>query len=219
MKKSRQPIRIDLPWRATYGKAPFFCILALTLLLRWYHIDYLSLWGDELFSRYYYELMGPSYMVGPGLIEEPTPPLYYFLLECWMGLFGGSETGMRSLSVTASLLAGIVAYLLGEELGGRRLALLGMLLFALCPTAIFYAQEARAYALTTAVAGVALLGIAHFLREPCELRGLRYYFGGALVATYLHATMVFFVAACGLSVLCYLLMARMPSRGLSLIHI
>jgi mannosyltransferase len=187
-------------------------IFAVAVILRVFHLDYLSLWNDETFSRYYYDLFGPKYMLTEGRLLEPTPPLYYFVLEAWSRLFGHSAVGMRSLSVVASLVALPLVYAVAREVSSRTVALVSAALFAVSPMAVFYSQEARVYMLTVSMAAIMLLGIARYLRDP-RTANLLLYGGGAMLGLYSHATMAFMVAACNLVVLAYLLLTPSAERG------
>src|SRR5262249_32757355 len=109
--------------------------------LRFYHISYLSLWGDEAFSRFYYQT-GLHFMWTQDLHSERSPPLYYTAIGAWIHLFGSSEAALRSLSAVASTFATFLIYLLGVELLDRKHAILAAALFALSATEIYYAQEA-----------------------------------------------------------------------------
>jgi mannosyltransferase len=128
--------------------------LGLTLLLatalRFFRLAGQSLWSDE----------GNSVALaqaGLGEIAARTaldihPPLYYWLLHIWMGLFGGSEIAIRSLSAVAGVLLVAVAYVLGTRLFSARVGLLAAFVAAVSPFQVYYAQEARMYTL------LALLG-------------------------------------------------------------
>ena len=96
-----------------------------------YHLGTASLWSDEIFSRYYADIFGLRYVLTDGLSKETNPPTYYLLLHAWIGLWGASEAALRSLSVVACTLSVPATYLLGRELAGKSLGLLGALLFAL----------------------------------------------------------------------------------------
>jgi mannosyltransferase len=183
---------------------PLLClgaIASLCVILRLIHLGSLSLWTDEIFSRYYYQLFGLKFLWTEGLRAEPTPPLYYILLAGWMRVFGTSEQAIRSLSVAASVLALPLLYLLGRELGTRSQALLGSLLFALSPFALYFAQEARAYALTLIPATAVLVAVARFLRDPRATAVLVGYAVAAILCLYTHATLLLLLAACNLAVL------------------
>jgi mannosyltransferase len=183
-----------------------YAILAMILLLglafRLFHLDYLSLWNDETFSRYYYQ-SGIRYMWTEGLQWESSPPLYYMAIGVWMQIFGTGETGMRSLSVAASLGAIILVYALGREMLSRRQALLAAALFAASATQIYFAQEARPYSLLLLPVAATLLLCARYLRGQNNAWNLACYATSALLCIYTHATMVFFVGACGVTVLAW----------------
>src|SRR3984957_8492111 len=131
-------------------------ILILCVALRVYHLGSASLWSDEIFSRYYADIFGLHYVLTDGLSKETNPPTYYLLLHAWIGVWGASEAALRSLSVVACTLSVPATYLLGRELAGKSLGLLGALLFALCPTSLYFAQETRVYALLMLAGAVVL---------------------------------------------------------------
>ena len=194
---------------ASWRRAAF--LLAATMLLaaglRAYDIGAASLWNDELFSRYYARL-GLRYMWTYGFSLETTPPTYYTLLVGWMHTFGDSEAAMRSLSLVASVATVPLVCALAREFTDARRALLAALLFALSPMQIYFAQEARAYALMLLPVALALLGMARCLRQPRAARHLVPYALGATLAVYVHTTAILLVAALNLAFL-----ASMPGRG------
>ncbi|HEU0216817.1 MAG TPA: glycosyltransferase family 39 protein [Stellaceae bacterium] len=174
-------------------------IVVCGVSLRFYHLSYLSLWSDEAFSRFYYET-GLPYMWTEGLQRESSPPLYYMALGGWIQLFGSSEAALRSLSAVTSSLAIPLIYILGKELFDRPHGLAAAALFALSPTAIYYAQEARAYALLLLPVLTTLIACARLLRNSAGLGSLALYVAGAIASIYTHTTMLFFVTACAIAV-------------------
>jgi mannosyltransferase len=132
----------------------FRCALFLTLLLaaglRFYRLAGQSFWSDE----------GNSVALARASLAEIAartaldihPPLYYWLLHGWMQLFGDSEVAVRSLSAAAGVLLVALIYRLGARLFDTWGGLLAAFIAALSPFQIYYAQEARMYAL------LALLG-------------------------------------------------------------
>jgi uncharacterized membrane protein len=187
-------------------------IIVLCMALRAYHIGAASLWSDEIFSRYYGDLFGLHYLVTDGLSSEPTPPTYYLLLRGWIALWGGSEGALRSLSALASTLCIPVAYLLGRELIGKQQGMLGGLLLALCPMSLYFAQEARVYALFMLATAFALWGAAVFQRDPSSRKAAVFYALPSTLCLYLHATGVLFVVACGGAVWLFLLTQGVRGR-------
>ncbi|PIR80868.1 hypothetical protein COU24_01605, partial [Candidatus Kuenenbacteria bacterium CG10_big_fil_rev_8_21_14_0_10_39_14] len=47
---------------------------------------------------------------------ENNPPLHYWLLHCWIGIFGETEISVRLSSVLFSILGIIALYFLGKKL-------------------------------------------------------------------------------------------------------
>lgn len=192
-------------------------ILVGGIFLRIYNLSYLSLWNDEAFSRYYFKL-GLSFMWTEGLRSESSPPLYYMAIGAWIQLFGGSEAALRSLSVVSSSLAIVLVYALGRELFGPRQGLTASALFALSATQIYYAQEARPYALLLIPVGLILLACARYLRKPGSPLTLLLYALAALLGVYTHTTIILFTAACGLIVLVAVCDTGQPFGGSAARH-
>ena len=181
-----------------------FIALGLTIILcaavRFYHIGAASLWTDEILSRYYGQVFDLHYQFTAGLVTEPSPPTYTLLLRGWMALFGYSEAAMRSLSTVACILCIPVVYLLGRELAGKWQGMLAALLFALCPSNVYFAQEARVYALFTLSASIVLWAVAVLLRDPRSLKAAIGYILFGTLGLYLHATGLLFIVACAIAV-------------------
>lgn len=173
-------------------------IIVLGALLRALHIGAASLWNDELFTVYYAKL-GFHFLWTRGFVLETNPPVYDTLALGWMAMFGQSEAAIRSLSAVVSVLTIPVVFLLGRELLGTAKGLLAALLFAVLPSNLYYAQEARAYALMALCLAIAMLGMARALRAG---RGGWLLYGvGAVGAIYVHATSLLVVAAMNLALL------------------
>jgi mannosyltransferase len=105
------------------------------------------LWFDEGLSVDL-ALAPPRYV----LETIDRPPLYYLLLHRWAGVAGLSPFTLRFFSAWWGTLALPLFYRLGRELLGRRGGdwALGLAVFS--PFYVYYAQEARTYALTLSLA-------------------------------------------------------------------
>ncbi len=89
--------------------------------------------------------------------EPQSPPVYYLLSRWWTQLFGSSVTVQRSLSAYISLLAFPSMYWLCLELFGSSLAAwIGVILIAISPFHLIFAQEVRMYGAWTVT--ILLLG-------------------------------------------------------------
>ena len=78
--------------------------------------------------------------------EPQSPPIYYLLSRWWTQLFGNSIKVQRSLSAFISLLAFPSMYWLCLELFGSSLAAwIGVIIIAISPFHLIFAQEVRMY--------------------------------------------------------------------------
>jgi mannosyltransferase len=128
----------------------WYLLVALALVagavLRFACIGRQSIWFDEGYTAWLVA-HSPSEIIR--LVRADTaPPLYYLLLHYWTDLFGRSEAALRSLSALASVLTLILAVDVARRLLSRPIALAAAAwALALCFFAVWFAQEARAYAL------------------------------------------------------------------------
>jgi mannosyltransferase len=121
-------------------------VILLAFGLRLYHLDYQSLWRDEvdalLFARQGLAELLPLFTT-PG----HNGPLYYVILHFWIRLAGDTEFALRFLSLVCGVLAVPVIYLLGRRWVGKMGSLVAALLCATSPYLVWYAQEGKMYAL------------------------------------------------------------------------
>ncbi len=124
-------------------------LLLITLLalgLRLYHLDAQSLWYDEGFSVYLARMDLAE--ITARTATDIQPPLYYYLLHAWIGLFGDKEGTLRGLSLLFGVCAVPLMYAVAWQLFRSRLAgLLAALLVAVSPLHVWYGQETRMYTL------------------------------------------------------------------------
>jgi 4-amino-4-deoxy-L-arabinose transferase-like glycosyltransferase len=131
--------------RTTTRTLALALILLLATGLRFYRLDAQSLWNDEGNAARAAER-------SPSLILEAAegdihPPGYYLLLHFWRAMVGQSEFALRSLSSLCGVLTVALTYVLGQRAGREGVGLGAALLGALAPLGVYYAQEARMYAL------------------------------------------------------------------------
>jgi hypothetical protein len=139
----------------------------------------------------------------PGdLRMDGSPPLYYMLLNLWMGVVGRSEEATHALSLLCAVLAIPVAWWAGGMLFGRRAAWMAAVLAATNPFLTHYAQETRMYALAALLSLVATAAFvrAFACRSAGGTRRWAVVFAVALAALlYTHNWGLFLTAGCGLA--------------------
>src|SRR5512139_1093756 len=89
-------------------------ILILAAMLRFFQLDAQSFWNDEGTSARVAERSLP--LITAASIGDIHPPLYYYALHSWRGVFGESEFALRSLSATLGVILVWLIYLLGRQL-------------------------------------------------------------------------------------------------------
>ncbi|MFG1653932.1 glycosyltransferase family 39 protein [Micromonospora sp. NPDC049275] len=149
--------------------APALLTLAVTLT----GLGSAQLWRDEL-ATWSAASRSPGDLARlAGTIDAATGP-YYLLMHIWTTVFGDSTIAIRAPAVLAMTVAAGLLAVLGARLVDRRTGLLAGLLFAVLPSTSRYGQEARPYALATALAVLATLLLVTALRRPGWVRWAGY---------------------------------------------
>jgi len=205
--------------RSKTWTAAAIAVLLLAAGLRFYRLDSQSLWADEGNSA---ALSARSLaVIARDAAADIHPPLYYWLLHAWTGLFGRSEIALRSLSVVLSI--GLVALIfgLGRQLSGIFVGLAAAIVAALSPFQIYYAQEARMYTLAAFLAAGTMYALVAFTRTSIPPLSLKFlppcflYILGATAGLYTHyAFPVMLLVTNVLFGLWWLAMWRKPGRWL-----
>lgn len=163
-------------------------IVVLGVAIRAYGLGAESLWFDETFTATVILDRGLESILLDLPAEDPHPPLYYLLLELWTSVVGVSAVGLRSLSVFADALSMVLVYAVAARLYDRRVGLVATLLFALSPFYVWYAQEARMYALVTLFAVASFYMLLVIVRgDDRWWRGDWGYVGATIALCYTHA--------------------------------
>jgi mannosyltransferase len=137
--------------------------LLLALALRFYRIEAQSLWYDEGNSARLAERS--IRLIIEGAAGDIHPPLYYLLLKLWRSAFGESEAALRALSAMCSTFTVLFAYLIGRTFNWQT-GWLAAFLLAGMPFTIYYAQEARMYALLALWAAISTWAILALRDRP-----------------------------------------------------
>lgn len=148
-----------------------FIVASLGNISRW------SVWFDEAYGIY---ITRASYAEMTALTAKDVhPPLYYWILKAWQGVFGNSELALRSLSLLGMVVAIVFVYLIVKKLFNTRTATWSLVLMSLTPLLIRYSEEARMYGLASAIVAAASYVLILATEKPSRKKWLLY---GALVA-------------------------------------
>ncbi len=163
---------------------PIYGIVLLAFALRVYRLVDHSLWFDETLSWWVATTDIPRFLLPYGAYT----PLYYLLVGA-VSFLGKSEFLLRFPSVFFGVLSVVMIERVGRRAGGARVGLLAALLLAIDPFAIWFAQDARMYAMVPFFVLVAMDG---FMRAT-EGQGWRRMIVGAAAAYFTHTISLFIV--------------------------
>lgn len=159
------------------GSTIFFLALILTLAsgLRWFGLDFQSLWLDELYTM---NMANPENnwadIYRLSFTHDPLSVLYFVLLNSFFKLAGYSALSAKLFSSIFGLSAVFMCFLLGKRLLSARVGLFAAFLMAINPFAITYSQEARVYTMYLFTAALAFYSLFNFINRPSNKTALVY---------------------------------------------
>jgi mannosyltransferase len=165
-------------------------ILALAMAVRFYGLTASAIWADEGSSLLLSEYAMDDLWFHAA--HDVHPPLYFFMLRGWIGLFGDGIWSIRGMSAIPGVVAVGLGIALTRQLSTRRAAVLAGVLLALFPTAVRYSQEVRMYSLLAVWLLGATLALVYWVRQPQRTRYLAAYSLLMAAAFYTH----YFTALC-----------------------
>ncbi len=127
-------------------------IVLLAFALRAYRLGAPAIWWDESLSVYratrdLATIFANTILIQNVVTHDLQPPLYFAILHFLVRAFGTGEFALRFLSVMANVATVPLLYALARRWLSMPIALVAALLGALSPFYVWYAQEARPYAL------------------------------------------------------------------------
>ena len=120
-------------------------LVLLALALRLYHIGDRSLWLDETYTAHAVRYATLGDVVAWTYTSLDQMPVFNVITWLLRGL-GATEWALRLPSALAGALSVLAVYHLGRAVARPRVGLIAALLLAVLPFAVWYGQEARAYA-------------------------------------------------------------------------
>ncbi|RKY25138.1 MAG: hypothetical protein DRP79_06945, partial [Planctomycetota bacterium] len=146
-------------------------VLGGGMALRLYGLGERGFWLDETYSEVRTRsTLGET--VGEALAYEGSPPLYLAVLWGWRRVVGTGEWQFRLLSAVLDGLTVLAVFALARQALGGKVSLLVSGMYACSSFAVFYAQEARQYAL---FALLAALSSYFFYRIAVSEKGTCFY--------------------------------------------
>ena len=120
-------------------------IIFIGTFLRFYKLTYHHLWLDEVLTVNH--STGNFRTIISELKNWASPPLFYFLLNLWMKIFGKTEFVLRLLPAIFGIITIFLVYKVGTKMFNQNSGLIASFLLAISPFHIVYSQEIRMYSL------------------------------------------------------------------------
>ncbi len=174
--------------RRSLERISLIAVLALAFALRVFDLGRNSLWYDELLQLRI--ASGPLGTLVPQLEANAGMPLDY-LVERGVLVFGSGEFLLRFPAAAFSTLSVALLYAVGKRLVGRAAGLVGAAFLSVSSFALFYAHEARPYALYMLLTLASFYWLYRALESNRLARWVIYALcAGAAVLTHLFALFV-----------------------------
>jgi uncharacterized membrane protein len=152
-----------------------FVILFLSAILRVYHIDFQSLWIDEISTM----IQATPHLSFTDTYEhllklDLQPPLYFYILKYLFKIFSYTAIVMRLFSAFLGVAGVWAIYLLGKELFHKKVGLYAALLMCLNYFHIYYSQEGRPYAFLILFTILSFYGLIRFIKNSSYKNAIYY---------------------------------------------
>ena len=134
------------------ARAWVLLIVLLAFALRVYRLGAQAIWWDESLTVYRAThdigtILANTILIQNVVTHDLQPPLYFLIQHFLVSAFGLSEYALRFLSVFSNVATVPLLYALARRWLSPSVGVLAALLGALSPFYVWYAQEARPYAL------------------------------------------------------------------------
>lgn len=141
-------------------------IILFAAVLRLYHIDFQSIWLDEIHTmiegnprmpyKEFYDIM---------VLREQMPHLYFLGVKMFSFIFGHTTFVVRMFSAIIGIVSIYSIYLLGKEIQNKKVGIIAALLLAVNYFHISYSQEIRPYVLLSLFAILSFYKLIIFIKK------------------------------------------------------
>jgi 4-amino-4-deoxy-L-arabinose transferase-like glycosyltransferase len=150
-------------------------ILLIAAVLRFYKINFQSLWMDEIYTM---NITNPDNSFSDIITEVNTregfPYLYFLLLKVLYTVFGYSAIVARGLSAAFGVFSVFAVFKLGDKLYSKKAGLFAALLLTFSEHAIYISQDARPYTIYLFCVILSYYGLITFLKEVSLRNAIKY---------------------------------------------
>ncbi|WP_298117742.1 glycosyltransferase family 39 protein [Flavobacterium sp.] len=157
-------------------------ILVFAAILRFYHIDFQSIWLDEIHTMNeanpnvgFFDLYD-IIMAG-----EQMPPLYFYSLYFLFKIFGYTTFVARVYSAIVGVISVFSIFLLGKEIFNKKTGIFAALIITINPFHLYYSQDARPYMFLFLFTTLAFYYLIKFIKNNNQKSAILYGLASALM--------------------------------------
>lgn len=143
-------------------------LVGINLCLKGWNITYNAIALDEPFSIFHAQM--PVSEIIATLQSGNNPPLYEIILHGWIKIFGIGAFAVRMPSLIFGTLAIVMIYLTGIRFLNRKAAVLASMLLTFSTAHLYYAGEARAYALFMFLFTASVYAVLKYRQENFSIK-------------------------------------------------
>jgi len=166
----------------------FFAIIFIAIFLRVFNFTSSSLWTDEFSTLWAANAPSLSDTIQRASMTQGMHPTYFIIQRAILSILPANEATLRGLSCAASIVSVFLIFWLGRIIfADDTRALLASAIFAIHADSIYYAQEARPYALGIMFALLSQIFFMRFSKDG-GLKNILAYIAPSLAAVFLHYT-------------------------------
>ena len=158
--------RTNYSWYKSFLKKELIVLTSILLLcfgLRVFNFSSASLWVDEAYTMMLAHQK--THDIVKTSVNDINPPLYGIVVRKWAKHFGFTHVSLRFFSVICSILTGIILYRIGRKYFNYLTAVSAVLFYSFSNLQIYYAEEARGYALAGLLCAASTYYFLSFIRH------------------------------------------------------
>lgn len=160
-------------------------ILIIASALRFYHIDFQSIWLDEIHTMNEANPKIPfNELYNVIMAGEQMPPFYFYSLYFLFKIFGYTTFVARVYSAILGVASVFSLYVFGKELINKQVGLIASFLLSINYFHLYYSQEARPYQLLLLCSILSFFRLILYIKKPTRKNAIIY---GVISAVMIHS--------------------------------
>ena len=198
-----------------YLKENYWLVIILTLgaFLRFYKLDFQSVWLDEIHTlNEANPNLSFSEVYNSVLTGEQMPPLYFYTVYFLFKIFGYTSFVVRFYSAVIGVISIYSIYVLGKELVNKKTGLIASLLLSLNIFHLYYSQEGRPYGFLALFTILAFYRLVKYIKRPNLKNSILYgFFAGLMLMS--HFFGLFVLLSQAFIILVFLILTEKTKRA------